>query len=297
MVGSILYTIKMGILVMRKLIIGIALSTVCVSGFSLAQQQQGDHLGLVDAGIHAGMSNNAEMNRVLDDQDKKAKLIRPYFNKVFGEAQDNILAGKFDKAKKPIEKLRAIDNLSTQEEARLWLIDSWYYAGIGDFTQETEALIKLMPIGFDMIESSAFVQAGMRLLKRQYNAKDYGGAIETLGHLREDPNSAVELGSVAMAVKKLDDLAEGKENIVQDIAANEQGEWSASLLRPAFSIGKVVGNVTTVDFSCANKSTSLTYVADSLMSVPSAWGRCKIKVHSSPKATYTLLQTARTVTP
>lgn len=282
---------------MRKLIAGIALSTVGLSGFSLAQQQQTDHLGKVSGGISAGISNNAEMNRVLDDQDKKAKLIRPYFNKTFGEAQDYILAGKFDKAKKPIEKLHAIDNPSIQEEARVYLIDSWYNAGIGDLGKEAEALTKLMPIGFETIESSAFVQAGMRLLKRQYNAKDYGGAIETLSHLRKDASSVVELNSVAMAVKKLDDMAEGKENILQDIVASEQGEWSTSLLRSSFTIGKVVGNVTSVDFTCTNKSATLTYVADSLMSPPSAWGTCRIKVHSSPKATYTLLQTAGAVAP
>jgi hypothetical protein len=287
----------MGVLIMRKLIAGIALSTVGLSGFSLAQQQQTDHLGAVSSGISAGISNNAEMNRVLDDQDKKAKSIRPYFNKTFGEAQDYILAGKFDKAKKPIEKLHAIDNLSIQEEARVYLIDSWYNAGIGDLPKETEALIKLMPIGFETIESSAFVQAGMRLLKRQYNAKDYGGAIATLGQLRQDATSAVELSSVAVAVKKLDDMAEGKENILQDIAANDEGEWSTSLLRSSFSIGKVVGSVTTIDFVCANKSATLSYVADSLMSPPSAWGACKIKVHSSPKATYTLLQTASASSP
>jgi hypothetical protein len=287
----------MGVSVMRKLILGIALSTVGLSGYSLAQQQQPDHLGKVSSGISAGISNNAEMNRVLDDQDKKAKLIRPYFNKSFGEAQDYILAGKFDKAKKPIEKLQAIDNPSIQEEARLYLIESWYYAGVSDSAKETDALIKLMPIGFETIESSAFVQAGMRLLKRQYNAKDYGGAIETLSHLRKDANSAVELSSVAMALKKLDDMAEGKENIVQEIAANEQGEWGTSLLRSSFSIGKVVGNVTSVDFICTNKSATLAYVADSLMSPPSAWGACRIKVHSSPKATYTLLQTAGATTP
>jgi hypothetical protein len=282
---------------MKKILGSIALSTLFTAGIALAQQQQADHLGLVDGGIRAGVSNNAEMNRVLDDQDKKAKLIRPYFNKAFGEAQDFILAGKFDKAKKPIEKLHAIENLSMQEEARLFLIDSWYYAGIGDFTKETEALIKLMPIGFDMIESSAFVQAGMRLLKRQYNAKDYGGALETLSHLRKDVNSAPELNSVAMAVKKLDDMAEGKDNILQEVTANEQGEWGASLLRSSFSIGKVVGAVTKIDFTCANKSTSVGFVADSLVAPPSAWGHCNIKIHSSPKATYVLLQTAATASP
>lgn len=282
---------------MRKLINGIAFSVVCASSFALAQQQQTDHLGKVSGGISATMSNNAEMNRVLDDQDKKAKLIRPYFNKTFAEAQDYILAGKFDKAKKPLEKLHAIENPSIQEEARVYLIDSWYYSGVSDLAKETEALIKLMPIGFETIESSAFVQAGMRLLKRQYNTKDYGGAIETLNHVRKDTGSTVELSSVAMAVKKLDEMAEGKENIVQEIAANEQGEWSTSLLRSSFSIGKVVGNVTSVDFICTNKSATLAYVADSLMSPPSAWGACRIKIHSSPKATYTILQTAGATTP
>jgi hypothetical protein len=273
----------------------IAVIWLC-SALGLAQAQTNPR-NPVDNAVIAGGMNNAEMNRVFDDQDKKVKTIRPYFSNTLADAQDFILAGKLDKAKKPIEKLHGITNLNIYEEARLYLIESWYYAGVSDSTKETDALIKLMPIGFETIESSAFVQAGMHLLKRQYNAKDYGGAIETLSHLRKDFSSALELSSVAVAVKKLDDMAEGKENIVQEVAANEQGEWSTSLLRSSFSIGKVVGNVTAVDFTCTNKSATLAYVADSLMSPPSAWGACRIKVHSSPKATYTLLQAAGAATP
>ncbi len=269
----------------------LAISYLCMAvGMAYAQTQIADPLGKIDQGINDGMKNTAEMNRILDDQDKKTSPIRPYFNKALADAQDAILANKLDKAKKPIDKLHEIPNLNIAEQARLHLIDSWYFGRLGDLPNENDALIKLMPIGAGVIESQAFVDAGIRLLKRQYNGKDYGGAITTLGYLRKDPNSAIELGTLAMAIKKLDDLAEGTQNIIQNVKANEQGEWSTTLLRPSFYLESIVGSVASVDFTCESKTTNLPYTPDSMMATPSAWGACSIKINSTPGATYNLVQ-------
>lgn len=266
----------------------IAVIWLC-SALGLAQAQTNPR-NPVDNAVIAGGMNNAEMNRVFDDQDKKVKTIRPYFSNTLADAQDFILAGKLDKAKKPLDKLHGITNLNVYEEARLHLIDSWYFGRTGELAKEIAALINLMPIGADNIEPDAFVAAGMRLLKRQYNSQDYAGAIETLGHLRKVSESAPELLSVLTATNKLDGLVAGEQNITSQVTADEQGIWRSSLLRPSVYLDKITGTVTSVELDCANKKTNIPYALDSAITVPASWGACKIKINSTPGAGYTLIQ-------
>jgi hypothetical protein len=267
----------------------VAIIWLC-SALGLAQAQTNPR-NPVDNAVIAGGANNAEMNRVFDDQDKKVKAIRPYFSNTLADAQDFILAGKLDKAKKPIEKLHGIANLNVYEAARLYLIDSWYFGGTGELAKETAALINLMPIGADTIEADAFVIAGMRLLKRQYNSQDYAGAIETLGHLRKVSESGPELLTVLTAVNKLDGLVAGDQNITSQITADEQGVWRSSLLRPSLYLDKITGTVISVELDCANKKINIPYAPDSAITVPASWGACKITINSTPGASYSVIQT------
>ena len=266
----------------------IAVIWLC-SALGLAQAQTNPR-NPIDNAIIAGGTNNAEMNRVFDDQDKKVKTIRPYFSNTLADAQDFILAGKLDKAKKPLDKLHGITHLNVYEEARLHLIDSWYFGRTGELAKEISALINLMPIGADNIEPDAFVAAGMRLLKRQYNSQDYAGAIETLGHLRKVSESSPELLTVLTAVNKLDGLVAGEQNITSQVMADEQGIWRSSLLRPSVYLDKITGTVTSVALDCANKKTNIPYAPDSAITVPASWGACKITINSTPGASYTLIQ-------
>lgn len=257
-----------------------------------ANSQVADPLGSVSTGINNQMKNDAEMNRVFDEQDKKTKQIRSYFNNAFADAQDFIVAGKFDKAQKPLAKLHSIENLNIYEAARLHLIDSWYFGQTGEQAKETAALLKLMPIGAETIEPNAFVAAGMRLLKRQYNTKDYAGAIDTLAQLRKCPESGTELASILPALTKLDELAVGTQAISSQITADEEGHWGSSLLRPSFYLDKITGRVISIDFDCLNKKLNIPYTPDSVINAPAAWGACKIQINSTPGASYSLIQSA-----
>jgi hypothetical protein len=226
-------------------------------------------------------------NREVKD---KLHQSRPKFAKLFEQAQDAILKDDMQKADKLVIKLREMELTNDYERSRLYLIDYWYYGKQGNKELENDAAAKLLSVGAGNIDSHAFVEAGMRLLKRQYNNQDIGGAIETLTNLRKEPDAQVELMSVVSAVKKLDDYAEQKTNIVQKITTNEVGNWSAKLFKPNFLFSNVSGEINTLEFNCANKQSVLPYKADSVIQIPDAWGICKLKVNAKPNTAFNFIQ-------
>lgn len=232
-----------------------------------------------------------EMDAALAKADQQNMFAaRKDFVAAFTQAQDAIVAGKLDKAKKSVEKLHKFTNTNKYEESRVYLIDYWYQGQLGNKEAENEAAMKLMPIGFGNVDAEAFVEAGIRLLKRQYNGQNFGGAIDTLGYLRQEPKSMPELDSITSAVKKLDDISASNQDVVQQIKTDDKGQWNAKLLRPTFFMDKVNGEVSTIDFNCENKQSTLPYKAESVMSTPASWGKCSIKVNATPNTTFDFAQ-------
>lgn len=226
-------------------------------------------------------------NREVND---KLHQSRPKFAKLFQKTQDAFLKDDMQKAEKLVIELRELKPSNDYERARLYLVDYWYYGKQGNKELENDAASKLLSIGAGNIDSHAFVEAGMRLLKRQYNNQDIGGAIETLTNLRKEPESQVELMSVVSAVKKLDDYAEQKTNIVQKITTNDTGNWSAKLFKPHFAFSEVKGEISTLEFNCANKKSTLNYKVDSVMEIPEAWGSCTMRVNAKPNTVFNFIQ-------
>lgn len=226
-------------------------------------------------------------NREIKD---KLHQSRPKFAKLFQQTQDAFLKDDMEKAEKLITKLRELEPSNDYERARLYLVDYWYYGKQGNKEKENDAAEKLLSIGEGNIDSPALIEAGMRLLKRQYNNQDIGGAIETLTNLRKDPAAQAELMSVVSAVKKLDDYAEQTTNIVQKITTNEAGNWSAKLLKPNFLFSNISGEINTLEFNCANKQSVLPYKLDSVVQIPDSWGSCKLKVNAKPNTVFNLIQ-------
>lgn len=274
---------------MKKLIKISALSLVLATGHFASAQVGRSNIDSNPMANHDNMIK--EMDKMIDDvQSRHMIAARSQFVTAFSEAQDAIMTGNLDKAKKPMEKLHKLQGLNKYEESRLYLIDYWYQGKLGNKEQENEAAMKLMPIGVGNVDADAYVEAGMRLLKRQYNGQNYGGAIDTLGYLRQEPKSQAELDDIAAAVKKLDEMSTSTKDIVQQIKTNDKGNWTAKLLRPTFFLDKINGEVSTIEFNCENKQVTLPYKVESVMSTPAAWGSCLIKVNATANTTFDFAQ-------
>lgn len=279
-----------------------AILIISIFSFSvLAFAQDGSGGGGGDGGGSfggpGGASDFSDLNREVEQLEAlqsfkgdKKRQARPRFAGLFDKAQNAILKEDLKKADELVLKLREMKPVNDYEQSRLHLIDYWYYGKQGNKELENDAASKLLSIGSGNIDPHAFVEAGMRLLKRQYNNQDIGGAIETLTNLRKEPTAQVELMSVVSAVKKLDDYAEQKTNIVQKITTNEKGNWGAKLFKPHFAFSDVNGEISTLEFNCANKQSTLAYKADSVMEIPEAWGSCTMKVNAKPNTAFNFIQ-------
>lgn len=239
-----------------------------------------------------GEGRTEDWKNLLEQKELDKTTARPSFYAIFKSAQDDVMAGKLPKAEKNIKKLQEMENKNIYEQARVYLLEYWYAGKTGDKEKETAALESLVPIAVGNIDSPAFVEAGMRLFKRQYNAKDYGGALDTINYLRQDTNALSEINSLGMIPSKLDELAAGTQNISHDVKTDKSGIWSTKLLRSYFYLSKVTGEVKTVNFKCDNKTTSITYQTDSVMTIPEAWGKCTVNLAAAPESSYTFIQMA-----
>lgn len=273
-------------------------SIFLLSGYSFAQEGGGGGGGgggsvgpqFPDIDQGRQFEEMDEIDRKLNDLKRESTKARPKFAALFDQAQQAILKDDLKKAEQLKGKLHEFSNLNNYEESRLYLIDYWYYGKTGNKDAENEAASKLVAVGAGHIDSHAIVDAGMRLLKRQYNNQDIGGAIETLNNLRKEPDSQAELMSIIQVVQKLDAIAEQQTDFVQKITVNETGAWSTKLFKPQFYFNNITGEISTLGFNCANKQTTLNYKADSVMEIPEAWGSCTMKINAKPNTTFNLVQ-------
>ncbi len=231
------------------------------------------------------------MDKFLRDSDQKAPFAaRKEFYYAFSNAQDMVVAGRLEQAKRAMTELHKIKTLNRYEESRVYLLDYWYQGKLGDKVKETEALTKLMPIGAGNVDSDAFIEAGIRLFKRQYNMQDYGSAIDTLSYLRKEPKSQAELDAIAPAVRKLDGIAHGTQDIAQQIKVDIKGKWNTKLLRPVFYLERINGEVHSFDFDCENQKSSMPYKPESMITIPASWGSCSVIINSIPDTTFHFVQ-------
>ena len=234
-----------------------------------------------------------DMDRALNEARKRSAKAHPKFGALFDQAQKAIVKDDLVKTEQLLTKLYEMKDLNAYEQSRIHLLEYWYNGKLGNSELEFDYASKLMAIGAGNIDSEAFVEAGMRLLKRQYNNQDIGGSIQTLNNLRKDSGSQAELMSIVSVVKKLDDFAEQQTDIVQKITVNENGVWSAKLMKPQFFFNAINGEVNTLGFNCTNKQTTLNYKPDSVMEIPEAWGSCTMKVNAKPNTTFNFVQSQK----
>ncbi|RYY76597.1 MAG: hypothetical protein EOO52_03575 [Gammaproteobacteria bacterium] len=234
-----------------------------------------------------------EVERALNEARRKSAKAHPKFGALFDQAQKAIMKDDLIETERLLTKLHEIEDLNAYENSRIYLLEYWYNGKLGNKELEYEAASKLMAVGAGNIDSHAYVEAGMRLLKHQYNNQDLGGAIETLNNLRKDSESQVELMSIVSAVKKLDEFSEQQTDIVQKITINDTGMWSAKIFKPQFYLSAVNGEVSTLGFNCTNKQATLNYKPDSVMEIPEAWGSCTMKVNAKPNTTFNFVQTQK----
>ncbi|GGY83883.1 hypothetical protein GCM10011613_30990 [Cellvibrio zantedeschiae] len=275
-------------IVKRFIISSILLAPVCYAQISGDTGGAAPQLGGASAMPADGRIE--DWKKLLEQKELDKTAARPAFYAIFKSAQSDLMANKLPKAKKNIDRLHEMQETTDYEKSRIYLLDYWYAGKTGDKQNETAAMEALIPIGAGNVDSQVFIEAGIRLFKRQYNAKDYGGALDTVNHLRKDPTSVSELNNLAMLTSKLEDLASGTQNVSHDVKTDKSGLWSTTLLRRYFYLTNIAGEVKTIDFKCENKTTSIPYKADSVMAAPEAWGKCSINITATPEATYNLIQ-------
>lgn len=218
------------------------------------------------------------------------KLARIGFGKAFGEARATIIAGKLDKAEKPLAKLHEMKDPTDYEKTRILLLDTWYASKAGDPQKENEALIEFIAIAPNNIDSQIFVESGIKLLKRQLNNQDIGRAVDTLNSLKKDPNSQPELEKIALIVKKLEEFSAGTKDIVLDIKSDSSGKWETKLLRSTFYVSNISGAINAFDFTCANHTGIINYVMESVLVIPESWGSCSVIFMTAPNTTFRLIE-------
>jgi len=261
--------------------------------FSSIVFAQGEKIPDTTTDMSAGFERLDDLDRILNNAKLKANQSSSKFASLFNKAQKAVLNNDIKKAEELKVKLNALDGLSDYEKSHLHLLDYWIYGKQGNKELEFESAAKLLDTGAGQVQSDAFVEAGMRLLKRQYNNQDIGGSIQTLNNLRKDSGSQEELMSIVSVVKKLDDFSEQQTDIVQKITVNENGVWSAKLMKPQFFFNAINGEVNTLGFNCTNKQTTLNYKPDSVMEIPEAWGSCTMKVNAKPNTTFNFVQSQK----
>ncbi len=262
---------------------------------AIAQQPKVDSSGINQGDRAAKTFGDSTEGFFVKDQflqeiEDNHKLARIGFGKAFTEARSLIIASKLDKAAKPLAKLHEMKDQTNYERVRILLLDFWYASKAGDSQKENDALVEFVALAPNNIDSEIFIDAGVKLLKRQINNQDIGRAVDTLNSLKQDPNSQTELTKIAPVVKKLEDFSTGNKDIVLDIKSNETGKWSTKLLRPTFYLTNISGAVNAFDFTCEKHAGLLTYTPESVLAIPSNWGKCSVIIMSSPNTNFRLIQ-------
>lgn len=218
-------------------------------------------------------------------QGARKKFVRSYKKIV-----ESIDAKKFDEAKESIEKLQNKGSWNLYEDAWISSLKAQLYNGLEDNEKELAALRVLSYGNESYFDNDTRLNHLVRLFSLSVDHKLYRKALSVAKKVKKiDKKKKIyfKLEKVVFQIEQF--LDSGGEYVVEGQLSNK-GIWSYGLARKSFGFVGDISNLRKLDVRCDNKHSVYSIAKDSVWTIPSSWGKCRVFVYGDNNSVVNLVE-------
>ncbi|MDK1285964.1 energy transducer TonB [Pseudoalteromonas umbrosa] len=177
------------------------------------------------------------------------------------------------------------------EDSYYWVAKARYFAKKNDRENELRAIVRIVQVDQGYIPDDMFIAYLTRLIVLNMEQSKLKYALSTYDRLSKISGAEASVKMLAPYIDKVHALIKDES---KDIWVNGQinhSLWSHKLVRSAFSISDIQGNLDTLEVRCDNQFSTYDVKAGLQWNIPKSWQGCQVYIYGDKGASFNLVET------
>ncbi|OCQ22770.1 hypothetical protein A7985_02085 [Pseudoalteromonas luteoviolacea] len=211
------------------------------------------------------------------------------YKSLVAKIESNDLEGVPEK----IEELREMNLGNFTEDSYFWAVISRYHLKTGNELEELNALENLVRRGKNYLQDDMYSASVARATLLNLKHNKLKNAMRTFDTLTEIKGAEDITKKIAPYIDQVHAfIDDDSKQIWVKGEISEQALWHHELVRSAFTITNIEGDLTSLEVRCLNQFSVYDVQPGLQWNIPAGWRGCQVYVHGSEGASFNLVETA-----
>jgi len=231
--------------------------------------------------------NTIRFDFMLDTENQGA---RRKFARSYKKITQLITNKKFDEAQNNIEKLKNKGAWNLYEDAWINSLSALLFNETGDEIKELAALRSLNRSDKSYFDENITLNQLIRLFNLNVEHKLYAEALKVAKKVKKLDKAKKIYFKLEKVVDQLEKFIDSGGDYVVKGNISNKGVWSYGLARNSFGFTGQTSNLRKLDVRCDNKHSVYSIAKDSVWTIPSSWGKCRVFVYGDNNSVVNLVE-------
>ncbi|WDE07382.1 TonB family protein [Thalassomonas viridans] len=193
-------------------------------------------------------------------------------------------------AKEKIEQLKTFKQWRLSEEMYFSLARASYARKTGNKKLELTSLERALAANGDHLNPEFYLSTLQHIYNLNLSLNRLHDALATYDKIAGTAGDEALIKRFRENKQKIEDFINGEQDIVLNGAIGKTNTWSHTLVRKAFSLANITGELHKLDVRCANKRHVFTVENNTSWEIPQNWQRCSIYVYGDKQSQFQLIE-------
>ncbi|MBQ4876619.1 energy transducer TonB [Pseudoalteromonas luteoviolacea] len=178
------------------------------------------------------------------------------------------------------------------EDSYYWVAKARYFAKKDERENELRAIVRIIQLDQGYIPDDMYIAYLTRAIVLNMEQSKLKYALSTFDRLSKISGAEASVEMLAPYIDKVHALIEDDSKTIWVNGKITKSLWSHQLVRNAFSISDIQGNLDTLEVRCDNQFSSYEVKTGLQWNIPKSWQGCQVYVYGEQGASFNLVETA-----
>ncbi|KZN48416.1 energy transducer TonB [Pseudoalteromonas luteoviolacea] len=185
---------------------------------------------------------------------------------------------------------KGLQNLT--EDSYFWVAKARFYNVKANKLKELQAIEQVMLFGEGVVKEQIYNALLARATLLNIEQNRFENALETYALLSKSKKAEKATSQLAPYIDKLKEFIADESKHIWVKGQVEKSLWVHKLVRNAFSISDIQGNLNTLEVRCDNQFSTYEVKTGLQWNIPKSWQGCQVYVYGEQGASFNLVETA-----
>lgn len=234
-------------------------------------------------------ANSVQLSFKMNKEKDSTKGATKRFRSLYNKTQKALAEKDYAEVEQLLTKFEKIKYMHLSENNFLQLLSAQYASEIGDPARQLSHLNKVMLSStpenkqqlVSILKQKFLLQIKLSLLKPAYS---------TFSYLKKIAADAPYLADYQVLIERINEFVTSEKELVVNGDMRSNDYWHYALVRNAFSLSNISGNLTKMDIRCANKRHVYSIENNNTWTIPDTWQKCHVFIYGENNATFNLIE-------